>query len=118
MVRVVRAVRVAGIISTAATILGVAGAAEARQAGQPPTPPIVIAPPAPAFKIGAVVVDRTGARLGPIQSVTEAVRGPMVVIAIDGKLVGVPQSTLTLKGVGAVSSQTKAEILAAAAAPP
>jgi hypothetical protein len=77
----------------------------------------VIAPAAPAFKIGAIVTDRTGARLGPIQNLAEAARGPMVVISIDGKLVSVPQSTLTLKGGGAVSSQTKAEIAAAAGVP-
>jgi hypothetical protein len=77
----------------------------------------VIAPAAPAFKVGAIVTDRTGARLGPIQRLTEAPRGPMVVIAMDGKLVSIPQSTLTPKGEAVVSSQTKAEIVAAAGAP-
>jgi hypothetical protein len=83
----------------------------------PMSPPAAIAPAAPAFKVGAVVTDRTGARVGTIQSLGDAPRGPMVVIAIDGKLVSVPQSTLTLKDDGVVSLQTKAEILAATGAP-
>ena len=41
----------------------------------------------------------------------------MVVIKIDGKLISVPQSTLTLNGENVVSSQTKAEIMSAARAP-
>ncbi len=56
-------------------------------------------------------------RLGPIQTVVDSNRGPMVVIEIDGKLISTPQSSLTLKGEGAVSSQTKAQIIAAAGAP-
>ncbi len=76
-----------------------------------------IVAPAPAFKVGAVVTDRTGARLGPIQSLAEAARRAMIVIEIEGKLVSVPQSTLKPNGGGAVSSQTKAEIMAAAGAP-
>jgi lipoprotein-anchoring transpeptidase ErfK/SrfK len=105
----------------AATAVGAAGAACAQPAAAPsaPTPPpAVIAPPAPAFKVGALVTDRTGARLGPIKSLAEGTRGPMVVIEIDGKLISVPQATLTLRGEGAASAQTKAEIIAAAAAPP
>jgi hypothetical protein len=84
---------------------------------QPASVPAPIVAPAPAFKVGAVVSDRTGARLGPIQSLAEASRGAMIVIEIDGKLVSVPQSTLRPKGGGAVSSQTKAEIMTAAGAP-
>jgi hypothetical protein len=100
-----------------------AGAASAQPPTQAPpagplSPPAEIAPAAPAFKKGAVVVDRAGAKLGPIKSLTEAPRGPMVVIEIDGKLVSVPQATLSLKSDGVVSSQTKAQILAAAGAPP
>ncbi|MBA3812451.1 MAG: hypothetical protein H0X27_12560, partial [Caulobacteraceae bacterium] len=65
-----------------------------------------------------VVTDRAGAPLGPIESLGEAAAGAMVVIRIDGKLVGVPQGTLALRpGGGAVSAQTKAQILAAAQAP-
>lgn len=101
----------------AVSVLALARGAEA----QPTTessiaapPPATIAPPAPAFKAGGIVTDRTGARLGPIQSTAEAERGLMIVIKIDGKLVSVPQSTLKLKGENAVSSQTKAEIMAAA----
>lgn len=100
---------------TAALAITAVGAVWAQQPTSPSTT-AVTAPPAPAFKVGAVVTDRTGARLGPIQSVTEADRGPMVIIEIDGKLISVPQSTLTLKDEGAVSSQTKAEIVTAAGA--
>jgi hypothetical protein len=41
----------------------------------------------------------------------------VVVISIDAKMVGVPQSTLKLEGDRVVSSQTKAQMLAAAGAP-
>ncbi|MEP6967798.1 MAG: hypothetical protein ABI906_06935 [Pseudomonadota bacterium] len=108
-----------------AAVIGIAFAlacgARAQPLGGPRAatpPPAVVAPPVPAFKIGGVVADRTGARLGPIESLGEADRGAMVVIRIDGKLVSVPQGTLALKpGGGAVSAQTKAQILAAAKAP-
>ncbi len=107
-----------------AAVIGIAFAlacgARAQPLGGPRAatpPPAVVAPPVPAFKIGGVVTDRTGARLGPIESLGEADRGAMVVIRIDGKLVSVPQGTLALKPGGAVSAQTKAQILAAASAP-
>lgn len=74
-------------------------------------------PPAPAFKQGMVVSDRTGTRVGVVQTVTETPGGLNVVVEIEGKLVGVEPSTLQLQGETAVSSQTKAEILAAAGAP-
>jgi hypothetical protein len=85
----------------------------------PETRPAAAAPAPPAFRAGAIVTDRTGARLGPIQSVADAPRGPMVVIEIEGKLVSVPQSTLTLKPDASVSSsQTRSEITSAAGARP
>jgi hypothetical protein len=62
-------------------------------------------------------VDRTGAAIGRIKTLTESDKGPVVVIEIDRKLVSVPQSSLKLQGEVAVSSQTKAQILAAAGAP-
>lgn len=111
--------RISACLTTAAALAAANGAG-----AQPAVPnstalaPVVTAPPAPAFKVGAVVTDRTGVRLGPIQSITESPRGLVVVIEIDGKLIGVPQSTLTLRDDGAVSSQTKAQIIAAAGAPP
>jgi hypothetical protein len=74
-------------------------------------------PPAPAFKPGMVVVDRTGARVGVVKTITETPGGLNVVIEIEGKLVGVLDSTLQLRGESAASSQTRAEILAMAGAP-
>lgn len=86
-------------------------------AAGPDSPPSAIAPAAPGFKVGTVVTDRTGARLGPVASLTEASAGPMVVIEIDAKMVSVPADTLSQRGEAVVSRQTKAEILAAAGAP-
>ena len=86
-------------------------------AAGPESPPSEIAPAAPGFKVGTVVTDRTGARLGPVASLTEAPTGAMVVIEIDAKMVSVPAETLTQRGEAVVSRQTKAEILAAAGAP-
>jgi hypothetical protein len=112
------------VVQFSAIVLGLAagGASAQPQTQAPPAGPLSrpaeIAPAAPAFKDGAVVIDRAGVKLGPIKSLTEAPRGPMVVIEIDGKMVSVPQGTLTLKSDGVVSSQTKAQILAAAGAPP
>ena len=84
----------------------------------PAPPPRAVEPaPAPAFKAGDVVVDRTGTLIGAIKTLTESDRGPMVVVEIDGKLVSVPSNTLKLQGGQAMSSQTKAQMLAAANAP-
>jgi hypothetical protein len=109
------------------TILAVAtvSLAACEQTPMPPAAPAAVAPegppakaPAPAFKAGMAVVDRTGARIGVIQAVTETPGGLNVVVEIDGKLVGVLPSRLELRGETAVSSQTKAQILASAGAPP
>jgi hypothetical protein len=62
------------------------------------------------------VVDRMGASIGTVQSVTETPGGPNVVLTVDGKLVGVAPRTLRLQDQTVVSSQTKAQILAAAGA--
>jgi hypothetical protein len=91
---------------------------------QPPAPAVapaegpVTKPPAPAFKPGMTVIDRSGAGIGVIQAVAETPGGLNVVVEIDGKLVGVLPSRLELRGETAVSSQTKAQILASAGAPP
>jgi hypothetical protein len=96
-------------------------------AAPPAAPPGAIAPvsvgpttkpPLPAFKPGTIVTDRTGAQVGLIQTITDTPGGLNVVIAVDGKLVGVRPSTLQHSGEKAVSSQTKEEILATAGAPP
>jgi hypothetical protein len=87
---------------------------------QPPAPaaePAVTAPPPPAFAADMPVVDRTGFAVGRIKSLADSPRGPMVVVVIDGKLVNLPQRTLTLTGGTAHSSQSKAEMLAIAGAP-
>lgn len=94
-------------------------ACEARTA----TPPNTVRPvpeasaKAPAFKPGMEVVDRAGSRIGVIQSLTETPGGPNVVVEIDGKLVGVKPSSLTLRNETAVSAQTKAQIMRSAGAP-
>lgn len=99
-------------------------APEARTSGDdlPADPPgaaaVTPAPPPPAFKAGTAVSDSTGATVGTVASVVEGERGLMVVVDIDGKLVSVPQETLTLAGERAVSSQTRSQMLAAAGAPP
>ena len=116
MSRICICLGIAAAVGLAGPVCAQPPAPSAPPAG-PTSPPAAIAPAAPAFKVGAIVTDRTGARLGRIQSLSEAERGPMVVISLDGKLVSVPQSTLTRKGEGAVSSQTKAEITAAAGVP-
>ncbi len=105
-----------------ALLLAVPGIALAQPAvtptPSPRPPPTAVEPaPAPAFKAGSVVVDRDGTAIGAIKTLTESSRGPMVVVEIDGKLVSVPQSTLRLQGDRALSSQTKAQMLAAAGAP-
>ncbi len=74
-------------------------------------------PPLPPVKPGMAVFDRTGARIGAVQTLAETDAGPNVVIAIDGKLVGAPVSTLTFREDRVVSSQTKAQLLASAGAP-
>ena len=117
-----------------AIILALAGAAQARcQAPpQPATeiPPVApmaappagaapssVTPPAPAIRAGEAVIDRSGAEVGRIQTLIESPAGPMVVVQIDGKMVSLPQRTLRLQGETVVSSQSKAEMLAAAGAP-
>lgn len=93
-------------------------AAQAAAPASPTPPPAISVAPAPAFKAGDPVTDASGAVVGPIATLTESPRGAIVVISIDSKLVGVPQATLKLRGDKVVSSQTKAQMLAAAAAPP
>jgi hypothetical protein len=85
----------------------------------PPTvgeAPSNVTPPAPAFKAGDAVTDRDGTAVGAVQTLVESPAGPMVVVRIDGKLVSLPQATLNMQGTAIVSTQTKAQILAAAGA--
>ena len=82
------------------------------------TPAIAVAPqvaPHPLSQ-GMTVVDRSGEAVGVITAVADSERGPMVIVKVDGKLVSIPQSTLTLDGTIVRSSQAKAQILAASAA--
>jgi hypothetical protein len=101
----------------------IAVAASLFAAGPAPRPAAPAAPPVtkpapPAFKPGMAVLDRTGAQVGLIETVAETSGGLNVVVKIDGKLVGLAPATLKLReGGGAVSSQTKQEMLAAAGAP-
>ncbi len=62
------------------------------------------------------MVDRSGAVVGMITPVADREGGSMVVAKIDGKLVSIPQASLIIDGKIALNSQTKARILAAAAA--
>ena len=82
------------------------------------TPAIPIAPQAAPHPLtqGMTLVDQSGVAVGVIAAVADSERGPMVVVKVDGKLVSIPQSTLTLDGTIVRSSQTKAQILAATAA--
>lgn len=93
--------------------------AAAKVTPPPPTaaPPATTGEPAPAFRAGAKVTDATGADIGVIQSIAEASTGAMVVLQVDGKLVSVPQGTLSPFGENVKSSQTKAQILAATPKP-
>jgi hypothetical protein len=100
-----------------ATALSTSVVAQQPAAPALPNAPVAEAPPAPAFKAGEEVTDSTGAVVGKVATLTESDTGPVVVISIDSKLVGVPQSTLKLDGARVVSSQTKAQMLAAAGAP-
>jgi hypothetical protein len=100
-----------------ATAMSTSVAAQTATPATPAPPPVVNVAPAPAFKAGDPVTDAAGSVVGPIATLTESDRGAIVVISIDSKLVGVPQSTLKLVGDKVVSSQTKAQMLAAAGAP-
>ena len=101
-----------------AAVFAMMGGAHAqdRPAATPPAS-VVEKPPAPAFKANMSVLDRTGADVGRIETLAESAARAMVVINIDGKLVSVPQDTLTLDGQVVRSRQSKAEMLAAAGAP-
>jgi hypothetical protein len=79
--------------------------------------PAVAKAPPPAFQAGMPVFDGTGMQVGKVASLADSPRGPMVVVEIDGKMVSLPQSTLTLARGTARSTQSKAEMLAAAGAP-
>ena len=99
----------AAVISTSAAQVPSAAA---------PVPPVPVeVPPTPAFKSGDPVIDSSGALVGTIATLTESAQGAIVVLSIESKLVGVPQSTLKLDGDRVMSSQTKAQMLAAANAP-
>ena len=125
------------LIPALAAVIALAGASQAqcqapppssaRSSPQlPPTAPVErptvgeapssVTPPAPAFKSGDAVADRDGTALGSVQTLVESAAGPMVVVNIDGKLVSLPQSTLRMRGSAIMSTQTKAQILAAAGA--
>jgi len=118
------------LVPTLAALLALAGAsAQAAEPAAPQPPPVApatpapgeapssVTPPAPAFNAGDRVADSQGTALGAIQTLIESPAGPMVVVNIEGKLVSLPQGTLRMQGTTIVSSQTKAQILAAAGAP-
>ncbi len=109
----VRAVRVWMI----AGALGLVCAAS--QAIAQTSPAIPVAPttsPHPLAQ-GTPVVDRAGVQVGVITAIADSDRGPMVVVEVKGKLLSLPEATLTLDGAIVRSSQTKAQMLSAAATP-
>jgi hypothetical protein len=98
--------------------LAVALTAAAIQANAQSASAIPIAPQAAPHPLtqGMPVVDQAGVSVGVITAVADSEQGPMVVVKVDGKLVSIPQSTLTLDGAVVRSSQTRAQILATAMA--
>jgi len=91
----------------------IAGALEANAQSTPAMPVAPQSAPRPLTQ-GMPVVDRSGVTVGLIAAIADSDRGSMVVVKVDGKLVSIPQSTLTLDGAVVRSSQTKQQILAAA----
>lgn len=91
----------------------------------PPTPSATpqgsVNPPRPiGLKTGMAVTDKDGARVGTVTQIGHTAEGaPAVLLNVDGKTIGVPQSILTVSPAGdhAVSSVSKAQIIAAGAAP-
>jgi hypothetical protein len=83
-----------------------------------PTPAIAVAPQAAPRPLtqGMPVFDKSGVRVGAIAAVADSASGAMVVLKVDGKLVSIPQASLTLDGNVARSAQTKAQIISAASA--
>jgi len=92
-----------------------------RPAEPVPPPATLVEPvpkaPAPAFNAGDLVIDRLGVSVGAVETLTESPTGMIVVVKIDGKMIGVPSSTLRRRGDSLVSSQSKAEMIAAAGLP-
>lgn len=109
----------AAFLSIAAAALS-AAACQAQPTQEPTPSPqaagAAVKPPPPAFQAGLPVVDRDGEGVGAVQSLTEGPDGPLVIVEIDGKLVGLRQATLRLAEGRAVSSQSRAEMLADAGA--
>ncbi|CAN7427907.1 hypothetical protein [Caulobacter sp. LjRoot300] len=104
-------------------ILSLAGVIAGPACGQnapAPAPPIrqpADTPALPAFKTGMTVIDRAGAAVGKIAGLAEDQREPIVIVEIDGKMVGLLQRTLALENDHARSTQTKAQMLTTAQAP-
>jgi hypothetical protein len=74
--------------------------------------------PAPAFKVGDVVVDRNGNEIGVVAGVGEGGQHLMqLIVKIDGKLVTVPETVLSFQNGRLVSTRSKSELLAAVSAP-
>jgi hypothetical protein len=109
--------------------LGAAFAADAQVGAPPAGRPIPGAPPAAAvnppttagLKAGMVVKDTNGAVVGAISKVGQTPDGrPSVTLQVEGRQVAVLAASLSADqgGKQAVSSQTRAQLLASASAPP
>ena len=95
---------------------GCAALAQNPTANTPPASDAYATAPTSMVKTGMVVKDSAGATIGNITSIRKAADGTATVaIAVDGKMVHLPGSALSLSPSGkqAVSSMTKAEIKAA-----
>ena len=114
-----------------ATALGFAAQAQTMPAPDSAAAPPAASPPADAaaaaqhgvdataaVKPGMIVKDNAGATVGKIVQVGKTADGTAAaVISVDGKSSTVAATTLTPAGDGLVSSQTKAQIRAAAKPP-
>jgi hypothetical protein len=91
----------------------------------PPTPSAtpqgsVNPPRSIGLKTGMAVTDKNGARVGTVAQIGHTAEGaPAVLLDVDGKKIGVPESILTVDPAGdhAVASVTKAQIVTAGAGP-
>lgn len=96
--------------TTAALLISVL--ALAQPASGAPSPGPRPAPPAPALQAGGLVTDVTGRAVGRIEGVGEDAAGAMfVIVAVDGRLISIPEARLRWNGRDAVADRTRAQLL-------
>ena len=111
------------VLVYAGLICALVSAAHAQTANSEPTalgpPGAHTAPPAPPVKLGMPIRDSSGAEVGVVQSVAETRAGDLNLVAkIEGKLIGLPVSTIHVVGDHVASSQTKEEMPRSAGSQP